>query len=297
MSQLYIPDIECDSCIRLISKQLAKGNISYTLNEDGVVVSQDKVNEVKEIISKLGFRIGEIPFERKTIRERILHFKENKEKYIIERQGIALGIYTLLALLILFSFSYLVLLKDISNFLPTYGWWIFYLILSVTSISIATWHFFAYKTKFTCMVGMMIGMTFGMQSGMMLGAIIGATNGFFWGSMFGMMLGSGIGIVTGRCCGVMGIMEGAMAGVMGGTMGAMISVMMFSDHLLWFMPFYMIINLFIMLGLSYMLYEEVVEGKNVISNPMDNVTVISLAIIITGLIATFMIWGPTSSLI
>ena len=179
----------------------------------------------------------------------------------------------------------------------TYGWWLFYLNVSVATLGAALWHVAAHKTTTTCMVGMMIGMTIGMQTGMMIGAVIGATNGFFIGSMAVMFLGVIGGVITGKSCGLMGVMEGMMAGVMGGTMGAMISVMMFSDHLLWFMPFYMIFNIIILWGLTFMLFEEVVEEKEVMRRAVDAETFLALIVIIATILGAIMLYGPTSALI
>ena len=96
----------------------------------------------------------------------------------------------------------------------------------------------------------------------------------------------------------MGVMEGMMAGVMGGTMGPMISLMMFFDRLLWFMPVFMFINVIIMGGLSYMLYEEVVEQrKDILRKSIDFITYISLCILAAGAFILLMVYGPTSSFI
>jgi hypothetical protein len=132
---------------------------------------------------------------------------------------------------------------------------------------------------------------------MMLGIVIGATNGFFIGALTGMLVATFIGVTTGMRSGIMGIMQGAMAGVMGGTMGPMISVMMFSDHLLYFMPFYMIINVGIMLGLSYLYYEEAIEGKIVERKPLDFTALAAACIIAFVLLGALMIYGPTSALL
>ncbi|MFH1770779.1 MAG: heavy metal-associated domain-containing protein [archaeon] len=299
MNRVYVPDIECDSCVKLITKKLSKNNVkNFEVKEDSVIIN-DNINPktVVNMINEMGYRASTEPFERKTFKERVRHFKENRHLYKVEMQGINHAISVTIALFGLTALIYFFLFRDIEGFLGSYGWWIFYLIISIVSIGIATWHYTAYKAKITCMTGMMIGMTFGMQTGMMIGAVIGATNGFFWGAMVGMILGTTIGVITGKCCGVMGVMEGAMAGLMGGTMGPMITVMMFSDHVLWFMPFYMIINVGIIIGLSYMLYEEVVEGKKVTVNPMDGVTLISISIIVTALLVALMVYGPTSALI
>jgi hypothetical protein len=46
-----------------------------------------------------------------------------------------------------------------------------------------------------------------------------------------------------------------------------------------------------------MLYEELVEGKKVIIKPIDSLTLISISIIVTALLAVLMIYGPSSALI
>ncbi|HIH37772.1 hypothetical protein J4460_00035 [Candidatus Woesearchaeota archaeon] len=301
METIYVPDIECDSCVNLLKKRFEKRGIhDYQISKDAVVLTTDKINpkEVVEIIKEAGFRASTTPFERKSFRERRRDMKENPQKYELELQGLNYAGMSAMVLAILILVSYLLFFNTIPNFAIQYGWWVFYLGVSVITIGIALWHYFAYDAKYTCMVGMMVGMTFGMQAGMMVGAIIGATNGFFVGSMTGMLLGVFIGALTGKCCGIMGLMEGMMAGLMGGTMGPMISVMMFSDHLLWFMPFYMIINILIVAGLSYMLYEEVAEGNTKIKKkPIDLPTFASYCIIAAFILIAIMVFGPKSVLV
>ena len=131
----------------------------------------------------------------------------------------------------------------------------------------------------------------------MLGAVFGATNGFFVGSMVGMLIGVAIGAWAGCGCGVMGWMQGMMAGLMGGTMGPMISIMMFNDHLMLFMPFYIAINVLILWGFSYMVYEEIVEGKRVERKPYDLLTLASLTLIIGAALSILMVYGPKSILL
>ncbi len=302
--KFYVPDIECDSCVKLIEKKFGhlQGIEQTNFSEDSVIVKYDESlltsNNIIATIKNLGYRVSLQPFERKNLKERYRHWKDNKQKYIVEMNTIKYALFLFLILTGIELVSYFTFLRLMPNFLADYGWWLLYLNISVASLGAATWHFLTYNTKFTCMVGMMIGMTLGMQTGMMIGAIIGATNGFFMGAMVGMILGVTIGAITGKCCGVMGVMEGMMAGLMGGTMGPMISIMMFADNLLWFMPFYMLVNIAILMGFSYMLFEEVVEGKSdVKKRAIDFSTLVSFAIILTFVLGYIMIYGYKSALV
>jgi hypothetical protein len=222
---------------------------------------------------------------------------EKKPGLVLEKAAIinALGAFMILVSLELLL--YFGLFSTMPDFIPRYGWWLFYLDISVAALGAAAWHIYSYKTNVSCMAGMMIGMTFGMQTSMMIGIILGATNGFFIGAIVAMIVGIGAGVLAGRCCGVMGIMEGMMAGVMGGTMGPMISVMMINDHLLWFMPLFTIANIAILVGLMHMWLREVVEpAHNASKRQLDSLTFISLCIIATTALATIMIFGPKSAL-
>ncbi len=303
-AKIFVPDIECDSCVKVLTKRLnnAQGVEYFTIHDDSVDVMYDesliRPQNLVETIKTAGYRASLHPFERKTFKERLRDFKENRQKYKLERRGLSYALWTFLALLLLEALAYRSFWSGTPSFLSQYGWWMVYLDIAVIALGTALWHVHSYKAKVTSMVGMMIGMTFGMQAGLMLGTILGATNGFFIGASVGMVTGVFVGILTGRCCGIMGVMEGMMAGVMGGTMGPMISLMMFFDHLLWFMPMFMLVNVVIMGGLSYMLYEEVVEQrKDVLRKSTDFITYASLCILITGAFVLLMIYGPTSSFI
>lgn len=298
---IYVPDIECDSCVRLISKSLEKkeGVKSFTADTESVHVELNDSTHPREIIKLIeerGFRASLEPFERKTFKERWHDFMENKSKYEIERIGIGNSLVILLLLVVLELVAYVGFMNAIPDFVSKYGIWIIYLDISVAAIGLAIWHVFAYKARVTCMVGMMIGMTAGMQAGMMIGAVIGATNGFFTGAMTGMLLGVFVGAVTGKCCGIMGLMQGMMAGMMGGTMGAMISVMMIADRIAVFMPFYMLVNILIVLALPYMVFEETVEGRKHEKKPMDLLTMSAISIIAAFVLVLIMLYGPKSLL-
>jgi hypothetical protein len=224
--------------------------------------------------------------------ERVQHFRQNKHNYKIDIKVFSHAVWIFIILGVIETVLYFAFLKNVPNFISNYIWWVFYLNISVATLTMGLWHILSYRARVTCMVGMMIGMTIGMQTGMMLGAVVGATNGFFIGCMVGMLLGTLVGAVTGKCCGVMGVMEGMMAGIMGGTMGPMISVMMFTDHILWFMPFYILINILILWGMSYMLYEEVIEDERTIRRPISFTSIASIAIIVNFVLLGLMIYGP-----
>lgn len=302
-TKIYCPDIECDSCIKILNKRIneLQGVESFKINEDNIEIEFDesliKEDNIIGMIINSGFRASKNPFERKTFKERLRHLKENKPKYLIEMLSIKYAFWIFLILIGFEAIAYIGFLKNIPGFLNRYGLWILYSNLSIASIGGAIWHFYSYKTKITCMLGMMIGMTIGMQSGMMIGAILGATNGFFIGALIGMILAVLVGAITGRCCGVMGIMEGMMAGVMGGTMGPMISVMMLADNIHIFMPFYMVINIIITWGLIYLVYEEAIEGKSVEKRPIDFSYFASWCILIASALIILMIYGPKSPLV
>jgi copper chaperone CopZ len=299
---IYVPDITCESCTRLIGKKLKNEptvkNISFF--DEGVLVEHEgeiTPQKITELITSQGFRASTEPFDYKTFKERRRDFAENPHRYSIERKGITYAALTFLILFILEAIAYVGFFNTIPNFFAKYGLWFLYLNISIAAIGFAAYHVLSYKTKITHMVGMMIGMTFGMQAGLLIGAILGATNGFFVGATVGMLTAVVLGAIMGKCCGIMGIMEGMMAGVMGGTMGAMTSYMMLSDHLTIFMPIFVLINIIIIAGLSYLFYEEAVEGKVLQKKPVDFATFISLSILVTAVLTIIMVYGPRSALL
>ena len=297
-NKFYCPDIECDSCVKLIKKTLEKNNgiNSIKFNKDSFEVNYNEktINDEKiiNLIKDKGFRVSLEEFERKTFKERFRDFRENKNKYEIEYKMLRYSLYSLLIIIVLellFFFFFKNHLK--------YAWWIFYLDLAIISIGASMWHIKSYQTRITSMVGMMIGMTFGMQTGMMLGTILSITNGLFLGGLLGMTSAVIVGIYNGRYSGIMGIMEGMMAGLMGGLMGSMIGTMFRIENILFFMPFFMIINLFIMWGLSYMLFEEVIEeNPNIKNNKISFLKFFSYCFIFILLFILIIIYGPKTGL-
>jgi hypothetical protein len=117
-------------------------------------------------------------------------------------------------------------------------------------------HMMCYRESMSCSLGMMVGMTVGMAGGYFIGALVGATNGMFMGCIAGMAGGIAIGAKLGRFSGVMGAMEGVMAGLMSGLMGAMTAVMLINDNLILFLYIFFGICIFVLGGLSYMMYRE-----------------------------------------
>ncbi len=285
---IYSPDITCGSCVKVLSKLfehtkgIEKFSISVTssaieLEYDPSALSEE---QLLQLIHNKGYRASFSVFGRKTFSDRCKDFFENKEKYAMEYTMLRYSALSLLLLILIQAIVWKTVFGGDVTLLTTKALWILYLDIAVVALGAALWHFHAYKTEVPCMVGMMIGMTLGMQSSMLLGTIIGATNGIFVGSVVGVLIGIALGAFNGKCCGIMGIMEGMMAGVMGGTMGPMIAVMMQFDRLLWFMPLFMLVNLFILWGLSYMLYEEVVEeNPTVEKQPLDFMTFFSFCLV------------------
>jgi hypothetical protein len=206
------------------------------------------------------------------------------------------GAVAFLVLILIELLAYAGWFRLIPGFFPKYGIWLLYLNISVVSISMSILYVLFNKTRVPCMTGMMIGMTIGMQIGMMIGAVIGATNGYFTGAMAGMILGSIGGIIAGFSSkSTMSWVQGLMSGIMGGTMGPMISVMIFTDRIQIFMPFYIILNLILLWGFIKMYHEEAVEGnRELVRKNIDLLTFVSACIIVAALLIVIMVYGPKS---
>jgi copper chaperone CopZ len=300
--KIFIPDIECDSCTKLLNRKFKniEGVEEFTIENDGIEVQYDReaVSSDKLIknIQSLGFRASLNPFERKNFRERMRDMRENRGKYATMRKAFWYSIFIFLILLGLQAIAYFGFLSSIPDFLAKFGIWLFYLDISVAALAASAWYMYTQKGHITCMTGMMIGMTLGMQTGMMIGAVHGAVNGFFIGAMVGMLSGTIVGFISGSSCGNMGIMQGMMAGIMGGTMGPMITMMMFTDHVKIFMPFYIVINLLILAGFIYMYFEEVVENKKIVKRDVDFMSLAAISVIVTFALTALLVYGPKSVL-
>lgn len=188
---------------------------------------------------------------------------------------------------------YFLKLRYITDFIPKYGFFLFFAVLSYSLILLSVKHIRAYR-EFPCMSGMMIGMTIGMISGFLPGFYIGATNGMFWGSVIGMSSGIFFGIWNGKCCGIMGVMEGMMAGFMGGLMGGMTAIMMLNDSLLAAAVVIFLISSIILVGLNYMIYSETRNMER--KHKDEEFFTIFWSLILTIITIWFIVFGPRSAL-
>lgn len=211
----------------------------------------------------------------------------------VEGELIKTIFYSLLISFGLFAILYFYRLKYIEDFLPKYGFYLFFAILSYAVIFPSIRQVRAYG-NFSCMSGMMIGMTLGMISGFLAGFFIGATNGMFYGSIFGMAVGIFIGVWNGKCCGIMGVMEGLMSGFMGGLMGAMTAVMLINDNLKLAGIILFLISAVIVFALNYMIYKEMKGNEREIKE--DYSVLVLISFILTAITIWLMSYGPRSAL-
>ncbi len=232
---------------------------------------------------------------RTVLAERWKDFKGNRQKYRHERTLVGYSALVFLLLLSLEALAYWLFLGSNAGLLERYGWWVFYLDIAVVSIGAGMWHLNAHRGAISTMPGMMVGMTFGMQTGMMIGTIVAATNGLFVGGMTAMLSAVAVGVYNGKCCGIMGMLEGLMAGIMGGLMGSMVGTMYFADHILWLMPFFMLLNLAVMWGLSLMLLEEAAGGKRMAMQP-SFASFASWCILAVSILIIIILYAPKSGL-
>jgi len=220
-------------------------------------------------------------------------FRKSLNGKEVEGEIIKTIFLSLLTSFITLGILYYLKLKYVSDFIPKYGFALFFAILSYSFILPAIRQVRAYK-EFPCMSGMMIGMTLGMIAGFLPGFFIGSTNGMFYGSIFGMAIGILFGTWAGSCCGVMGFMEGIMAGFMGGIMGAMTSVMMLNDNLKFAGIIVFIISGVILIGLKYMVFAESRTLKR--KHKDSEMFIISWSFILTIITTWLMVFGPRSGL-
>ena len=217
--------------------------------------------------------------------------KELNEGKRVEGELLKTFLYSLLSSIAIIAILYIELFRSIDEFLPTYGFYIFFVVLSYSILIPLIRQVRAYR-QFACMSGMMIGMTSGMIAGFLPGFFVGATSGMFWGSVFGMAVGIIFGFWNGKSCGIMGIMEGLMAGFMGGLMGAMSSVMMINDHLMAASVIVFVISAVLIFCLNYMIYKEMKENERQFEESHFISVVIS--VVLTLITTLFMVFGPRS---
>lgn len=211
----------------------------------------------------------------------------------VEGELLRTMLYSLLTSFIVLSLLYYFKLQYLPDFIPKYGYFLFFSVLSYALIIPAMRQVRAYG-GFQCMSGMMIGMTIGMIAGFLPGFFVGGTNGMFYGSLVGMSIGIIFGIWNGLCCGVMGFMEGTMAGFMGGLMGAMTAVMMLNDNLKIAGVIVFTVSTIIMIGLNYMIFQEAKERNR--ESKEDHMFTILVSFILTSFTAWMMVFGPRSFL-
>ena len=215
-------------------------------------------------------------------------------KYASEEENLFKTLFiSLLTSFAALALFYFIGLKDIDDFIPKYGLYLFLAILSYALILLSAKHVRIYR-EFACMSGMMIGMTIGMIAGFLSGFYIGSTNGMFWGSVFGMSIGILFGVWNGKCCGIMGVMEGITAGFMGGVMGAMTALMSLNDNINYMGIITFIISGFILVGLNYMIYKETREIKE--KNNESDFFIIFWSLLLMAITVWMMVFGPRSVL-
>jgi len=290
---LYSKDIECESCAIVMEKlfKTMDGIKSHQTKPGEIIIDFDeskiKKETIIEAITNKGYKVSDQP--PAGFKHTVKSFVSEKHTFAQEHKLIKVLSATLLILLAVQG----ALFYFLENW--KYASWLFYSVISIVAIVGALSHFKLYKTNYTCMVGMMIGMTIGMQTGLLLGFMIGAVNGFFVGALSGMLIAAAIGAWAGSCCGIMGVLEGLMAGLMGGTMGPMISVMMFTDRIHYFTPFYVALNLFVLTGLSYMILTQAAPvHSNVAKKTPKFHTILGVSFLLLALINAIMFFTPQS---
>ena len=291
--------MSCGSCERLIERVVTANDaqVKEIDAKSGIAIvtaEEDKIGRIKQQLAEKGFN------ERnsiQTIRGDSRHVKKYISNVIAGAPEVGIESklvnYAILSLGGLFLLGGAGLMYGANNglnttpFLPL----LFLTVAGAVAIVFSYHHMSCYKKGISCTNGMMIGMTIGMISGFMVGALLGATNGMFIGSVAGLVTGISLGGNLGRCCGVMGAMEGIMGGLMAGVMGAMTSVMMINDYLLVFLYILSGICIFVLGGLSYMMYRESGAAPN--EGMMVGFWRFFVAsAILSGLIALIMIFGP-----
>jgi len=212
----------------------------------------------------------------------------------VEGELVKTVFYSLLTSFIFLGILYFLKLKNIDNFIPKYGFYLFFAALSYAIITPAIRQVRAYYRGLACMPGMMVGMIIGVIAGFLPGFYVAATNGMFVGSVFGMSVGILLGVWNGKCCGVMGFMEGIMAGFMGGLMGAMTAFMLLNDNLKAAGIIVFAISAVTITGLNYMIYKETKETQR--ESKEDNLFTVILTFLLMSITTYLIVFGPRSAI-
>jgi heme/copper-type cytochrome/quinol oxidase subunit 4 len=223
----------------------------------------------------------------------VKHFVKELNGSRVEGELVRTFLYSVIASILTLAVLYFVSLKNVTDFIPKYGFYLFFAVLSYALIVPVLRQVKAYD-EFLCMPGMMIGMTSGMVASFLSGFYVAATNGMFVGSMLGMAIGIVFGYWNGKCCGVMGIMEGVMAGFMGGLMGAMTAFMLFNDHLKTTAVVVFLICAFITVSLNYMIYLETKDAER--KRKESHLNTIIITVVLVAITTWIMVFGPRSAL-
>lgn len=299
-----IPHASLDIQLRFDSKE---GSISLSVNGVPVSIGSGDSGGIGQDAGRTSNRqladrpvstitppIQAAPPAPQSLNDRWNNFRCNAEGYCLflrlTRQALSI-----LALIGLLQFAlYQQFFTQEPRFLADYGWWIFYMDISVVSLAVVLGYLHAYPLNATPhMLSMMISMVIGMQAGTMIGAPLGATNGLFVGALTGMFFGAISGIYVGcRCGSMMAITQGLMSGGMSGTMGAMLIAMMPSNFVLSFMSVFTLVNLMILMGFTYLFYEEAVEGGHCRIRRTPGFKALSgVSFLVTILLVLLMIYG------
>ena len=124
--KVYVPDIECESCVTLLKRKFDKqeGIQTAKFSMDSAEIqfeeSKIKTEEILQTIKNAGYRASLQPFEKKNIKERKREFFEKKAKYELEHKVLKYSLYTFLILSLLEVLAYFTLLKNIPYFLEKY---------------------------------------------------------------------------------------------------------------------------------------------------------------------------------
>ena len=290
-----IPPVGVDIQLRFDSQ---RGSVSLRVNGIPVSLVNEECGCTDQIVSKVnGDSLATLPCcspTPRTMGERWRDFRSNTGDYrLFLRFAWFAPVTAALTGLLQFAL-YQQFFAQETNFLANYGWWLFYLDISVVAMVAVLGYLRSYDLNAPQMLGMMIGMVIGMQGGVMLGAVFGATNGLFVGSLVGMFSGGLSGIYVGCLCGcTMAVIQGLMSGGMAGTMGAMLIGMMLGDHVLVFMPIFTIVNVMILLGLTYLFHEEGVKGGLCKRRQSPGfLSLVSISLLATTALALLMVYGP-----